>query len=195
VLEAPTSFNTVLWRVVAMTPTGCYEGLYSLLDARPEVRFDRFDRGAPLYDALKGYWHVERIAWFTDGFFAMSQHCDQVLISDLRMGREPAYMFSFIVGKPIAGIVHPVHEPRWSQVQGPVPPKSRRTKWRSRRARPTGRPGGAQRPRQRSNRLPAEPPASPNRRRRGPSRRAASNSRHRRAATRGAGACGRPTSR
>jgi inner membrane protein len=116
VLVAPTSFNTVLWRVVAMTPTGYYEGFYSLLDARPEVRFDRFDRGAPLYDALKGYWHVERIAWFTDGFFAMTQHVDQVLIMDLRMGREPAYMFSFIVGERVAGTVHPVHTPRWSTV-------------------------------------------------------------------------------
>ncbi len=113
---APPSFNTVLWRVVAMIPTDCYEGFCSLLEARPEVRFDRFDRGAPLHDALNGYWHVERVAWFTDGFFAMTQHFDRVLIIDMRMGREPAYMFSFIVGERVAGVVHPVHKPRWSPV-------------------------------------------------------------------------------
>lgn len=116
VLVTPTPFNTVLWRVVAMTPTGYHEGFYSLLDREPTVRFDRFDRGAPLYEALAGQWHVERVAWFAHGFFAMTQHRDQVLISDLRMGREPAYSFSFVVAERVAGALQPASRPSKSRV-------------------------------------------------------------------------------
>ena len=45
-LVTPAPFNTVLWRVVAVTPTDYREGFYSLLDDGRDIRFDVFDRGA-----------------------------------------------------------------------------------------------------------------------------------------------------
>jgi inner membrane protein len=116
VLVTATPFNTVLWRVVAMTPTGYHEGFYSLLDHAPTVRFEHFDRGAPLYEALAGNWHVDRVAWFTQGFFAMSQHREQVMITDLRMGQYPTYAFSFLVGERVADVTRPASLPGWSIV-------------------------------------------------------------------------------
>jgi inner membrane protein len=116
-LVTPTPFNTVLWRVVAMTPTGYHEGFYSLLDREPTVRFDGFDRGAPLYAALAGHAPVDRVARFTGGFFAMTQHRGQVLISDLRMGQEPAYAFSFVVAERVAGRLLPARQPSKSRVR------------------------------------------------------------------------------
>jgi inner membrane protein len=117
VLVTPTPFNSVLWRVVAVTPTEHHEGFYSLFDPEPVVHFDRFDRGAPLYEALAGQWHVDRIAWFTRGFFTMTQYRDQVLISDLRMGQEPAYAFSFKVAERVAGSLVPARRPSKSGVR------------------------------------------------------------------------------
>ena len=99
VLVTPTPFNSVLWRVVAVTPTNHHEGFYSLLDREPRIRFDRFDRGEALYAALAGEWHVKRIASFSRGFFKLSRHGSQVRISDLRMGQEPNYSFSFVVAE------------------------------------------------------------------------------------------------
>jgi inner membrane protein len=99
VLVTPTAFNTVLWRVVAMTPDGYHEGFRSLLDARPGMRFDRFERGAALREALAGHAPVERIARFSHGFWGMRAHGDRVAITDLRMGQEPAYVFSFVVAQ------------------------------------------------------------------------------------------------
>ncbi len=99
VLVTPAPFNTLLWRVVAMTPEHYYEGFTSLLDRDAAIRFDRFDRGRPLREELRGNWFVERIAWFSDGFYKMSQEGARVLISDLRMGQEPAYVFSFVVAE------------------------------------------------------------------------------------------------
>ena len=52
VLVTPTPFNTVLWRVVVMTPGAYHEGFYSLLDKEPAIHFDRFDAGQALAPAI-----------------------------------------------------------------------------------------------------------------------------------------------
>ncbi len=108
VLVTPTPFNTVLWRVVAMTPDGYHEGFRSLLDASPEMRFDRFERGTAWREALAGHAPVERIARFSHGFWAMSAVGDRIAITDLRMGQEPAYIFSFVVGERRDGRLAPL---------------------------------------------------------------------------------------
>lgn len=95
VMATPTPFNTVLWRILVITPDAHLEGFYSLLDDRREVQFDRFDRGADLYEKLRGHWPVDRIAWFSKGYFKMQARDGHVLMSDLRMGQEPFYFFTF----------------------------------------------------------------------------------------------------
>jgi inner membrane protein len=99
VLVTPAPFNTLLWRVVAVTPGEFHEGYYSLLDRGRRIAFDRFPRGAALYEALRGDAGVDRIARFSRGFFKLSQDGSRVLITDLRMGQEPFYTFNFVVGE------------------------------------------------------------------------------------------------
>lgn len=98
-LVTPAPLNTVLWRVVAMTPQGYLEGFHSLLDRERKITFELFPRGEKLYDALRGNWHVDRIAWFSHGFFKMSERDGRAIITDLRMGQEPHYSFNFIVAE------------------------------------------------------------------------------------------------
>ena len=105
VLVTPTPFNTVLWRVVAMTPEGYHEGFYSLLDASPQIRFDPFDRGRDLHAALANHPPVQRIAWFSHGFHKLSRQGERIFISDLRMGQEPTYTFTFEVARQASDIV------------------------------------------------------------------------------------------
>ena len=107
VLATPTAFNTVLWRVVAIEGEHYYEGFYSLLDTDRQVDLDRFPRNLALYERLRDDWHVARVAWFSRGFFAMTGRGDQVLISDLRMGQEPYYTFTFAVAKCLEGRLVP----------------------------------------------------------------------------------------
>ena len=99
VLVTPTAFNTVLWRVVAMTGDSYHEGYYSLHDDAPRIAFDRFDRGSALAAELRGVDGVQRIAAFSKGFYKLQQDGTRVLISDLRMGQEPAYIFTFAVAE------------------------------------------------------------------------------------------------
>lgn len=99
-LVTPTPFNTLLWRVLAMSPDGDYhEGFHSLLDAGPHIRFDRFDGGRALLPAVQGAPAVQRIAWFSKGFFKLAREGSSVTMSDLRMGQEPVYTFTFWVAE------------------------------------------------------------------------------------------------
>jgi len=99
VLVTPTAFNSVLWRVVAISGEHFHEGFYSLLDAAPRIGFDRFERGTALEAELQGIDGVQRISAFSKGFYKLQQNGARVLITDLRMGQEPAYTFSFVVAE------------------------------------------------------------------------------------------------
>jgi inner membrane protein len=98
-MVTPAPFNTVLWRVVAVTPDGYLEGFRSLLDREPGIKFDSYPRGEDLYDVVRGYPSVARVAWFTQGLFKLSERDGKVIMSDLRMGQEPYYSFNFVVGQ------------------------------------------------------------------------------------------------
>lgn len=98
-LVTPTPFNTVLWRVVAVAGDDYHEGFYSLLDDQPKIKFDRFPRGNALAAELQGIDGVQRLVAFTKGFYKLEQQGSRLLISDLRMGQEPNYSFSFAVAE------------------------------------------------------------------------------------------------
>ena len=110
-LVSPTAFNSLLWRVVAVAGDHYHEGFYSLLDAEPQLAFDRFDRGAALAAELQGVDAVQRIAAFSKGFYKLRQDGDRLLVSDLRMGQEPTYLFTFDVARrhgPAVALATPV---------------------------------------------------------------------------------------
>jgi inner membrane protein len=98
-LVQPAAFSTVLWRVVAVTPDELHEGFHSLLDDSQRIRFDAFPRNRALYEQLQGEWAVARMAWFSHGFFKMHERDGVAVITDLRMGQEPGYVFAFAVAE------------------------------------------------------------------------------------------------
>jgi inner membrane protein len=98
VLVTPAPFNSLLWRIVALTPDDRYlEGFRSLLDGDRPPQFTAFDRGARLLPDYAGLWHVQRMVWFTRGFYKLERDDGGVVVTDLRMGQEPAYVFAFHV--------------------------------------------------------------------------------------------------
>ena len=99
VLVTPTAFNTVLWRVVLMRPDGYEEGFHSLLDDGRPIRYTAFPHDRALYEQVRGLDAVARIADFSRGFFRVDERDGVVRITDLRMGQEPAYVFSFAVAR------------------------------------------------------------------------------------------------
>lgn len=99
VLVTPTPFNSLLWRVVAMSGDRFHEGFYSLLDSAPRVAFDSFDSGASLAADARHIDGVQRIAAFSKGYYKLQQDGQRLSVTDLRMGQEPTYTFSFVVAE------------------------------------------------------------------------------------------------
>lgn len=131
VLVTPTPFNSVLWRVLAVDGAHYHEGFYSFFDAAPRVGFDRFDRGTALGAPVDGLDSVRRIAEFSRGFYMFSAQGPELRITDLRMGQEPNYTFSFAVARQHSAPV-PLERP---QQVGSRPDVGRALSWIWRRAR------------------------------------------------------------
>ena len=98
-LVNPTAFNSVLWRMVAMTPEYYYEGFRSLLDAQPQITWRRYPRCESLNQAAADNAGVAAIAKFSHGFYSLGQQDGRLNVMDLRMGQEPYYFFRFDVGQ------------------------------------------------------------------------------------------------
>ncbi|MGE0100008.1 MAG: metal-dependent hydrolase [Hydrogenophaga sp.] len=101
-LVTPAPFNTVLWRLVATTPTQYLEGHYSLLDRTPGIAWSVHDRGAALMERYRNEPSVARMAAFTHGFHSVSESHGHLYVTDLRMGQEPSYTFHFDLGTEAA---------------------------------------------------------------------------------------------
>lgn len=102
-LVTPAPLNTVLWRVVVLRPGGYEEGFYSLLDKERRIQFEAFPSDDTLRQDFAANPHVQRMAAFTYGFFKMQQQTGKAVLTDLRMGQEPNYVFSFALADQPAG--------------------------------------------------------------------------------------------
>ncbi len=99
ILVTPAPFNTVLWRVLIMRSDRYEEGFYSLLDDARPIRFASWRIDPSLFEQARDIAAVRRIAWFSRGFFRLDEKDGSVRITDLRMGQEPFYVFSFEVAR------------------------------------------------------------------------------------------------
>jgi hypothetical protein len=104
VLVTPTAFNTVLWRIVVMHPTYYEEGFYSLADRGRTVRFKAYPLDPDLQRDVQSLPAVQHIQAFSRGFYRVDERQGLVRITDLRMGQEPAYVFSFGVAQRGSGL-------------------------------------------------------------------------------------------
>jgi inner membrane protein len=99
-------FNTLLWRVVAMTPDGFVEGETSLVADDGPVLFRRHVFAPEARSALAAVdasETVERLRWFNHGFMKPQVRDGRLVLSDLRMGAEPDYTFNFAVAERDGG--------------------------------------------------------------------------------------------
>jgi inner membrane protein len=102
-LVTPAPFNTLLWRIVAMHPGGSYdEGFRSLLDGDRPIRWERFN-APPVPESVRTLPAVQTLARFSHGFYKVHALDGQAWVTDLRMGQEPSYSFSFVVAQQQGG--------------------------------------------------------------------------------------------
>ena len=99
VFTVPAPFNTLLWRVVVLTEGGYLEGFDSLLIDEGPIQFQAFDSGRQALDEAAGIPAVRRLRWFSHGFLRAGVEDQQLVMTDLRMGQEPRYVFRFVVAR------------------------------------------------------------------------------------------------
>lgn len=100
--STPLPFNTLLWRVVVMTPDGYWIGDRSLIADRGPMQFDFYASDNRALEHMDVTPQLQRLLWFTHGFVGVrSQQRDdgelQLILSDLRMGLEPDYAFRYAI--------------------------------------------------------------------------------------------------
>jgi len=99
IFTTPSPFNSLLWRAVINDDAGYYEAYYSVLDEAGGIRFQHYPSDEKLLKGIEDYWPVQRLKWFSRGFYSVSLQAADIVISDLRMGVEPNYVFRFKVGE------------------------------------------------------------------------------------------------
>ena len=97
VFLTPTPLNSLLWRVVVMTDDGYLEGLDSLMIDEGKLRFTAYPSAVDAMEDASDVWAVERLRWFAQDFVQARIDDDKLVISDLRMGQQPTYVFSHAV--------------------------------------------------------------------------------------------------
>ena len=125
VLVTPTAFNSLLWRIVATTPTHYHEGFYSLLDGGSEPLWEQHERNAALLQAYAGTPAFERLNRFAKGLVTLRAVDGRAHLSDLRMGQTPTFSFTFDIG-PAQG---PDAGPQAALARGGRPELERALPW------------------------------------------------------------------
>ncbi|MEO8367422.1 MAG: metal-dependent hydrolase [Pseudoxanthomonas sp.] len=95
--SVPMPMNTLLWRVVAMTPGGYVIGDRSLVADHGPMKFQGYSSNVQALAEARDIPAVRELAWFNHGFMHARIVDDELVLSDLRMGLEPDYNFSFVV--------------------------------------------------------------------------------------------------
>ena len=114
-LVQTTPFNSFLWRVLIIREEDYKIGYISVFDEGKDIEFKSYDSALHLIDPIKNSYAVNRLNWFTKGFYNIKQVDDNIIMTDLRMGLEPDnYIFGFIVGKNENGTTTAIKNKRYS---------------------------------------------------------------------------------
>jgi inner membrane protein len=134
-ISTPAPFNTLLWRFVGMDGDRYFETYFSILDGDAPLAVDHYPRNLDLLVGLEEHPPVVKLRWFTRGWYAASRVRDDIVMTDLRMGSEPNYVFSFTVARAADPGAVPVPDVQrefevdwrqlrwvWNRIWAPTPP-------------------------------------------------------------------------
>lgn len=92
-------FNTVVWKVIALEEDR-YHNLYlSFLDGDSPPRIYTHPRNPDLVACLGETPAYRKLDWFSRGYNRADLKEDKIVVSDLRMGLTPGYVFQFAIAE------------------------------------------------------------------------------------------------
>jgi len=108
----PTPLNTLLWRVVARIEGGHLEGLDSVIADDGPIEFVFHPSDDAALAQADNVPAAQRLQWFAGGFVSASMDGDTLILSDLRMGQHPNYVFRHAVAQRGNPHWHPIEPQR-----------------------------------------------------------------------------------
>ncbi|MCB0589211.1 MAG: metal-dependent hydrolase [Phaeodactylibacter sp.] len=105
-MTSPTIFNNVLWQGVAEGDTAYYQGMYSILDSKPEVlNFTAIPKNHYLIRGHEEDRSIRILRWFSNDYYSILRRPDgQLQFNDLRFGsigqsfdRPEDFVFHFLL--------------------------------------------------------------------------------------------------
>jgi inner membrane protein len=108
-MTLPMPLNTMLWKNISTVDGGYWLSIRSVFDgpdAKPQFRF--FKSESEQLTPLLGNESVEKLRYFTKGFYQVKQQDQGVWFSDLRMGGFGNFVFNFKVGEIVNDSVQSV---------------------------------------------------------------------------------------
>lgn len=95
----PERFNTLNWRGIVMDKSVFYETRASVLHPYKPLNFNAYPHNKQWLPNLGNNAAAQRLAWFTNGFYKITDRQNMIIISDLRMGSEGFSIFEFAVAE------------------------------------------------------------------------------------------------
>ncbi len=98
-MTAPTALNSFLWMTVAAEGDGYWVGIYSIFDGDKPIELQRTERQSHLLDDLESNGALQRLAWFSNGYYQVRMEHGAIYWGDLRFGRSDNFLKE--TGQPI----------------------------------------------------------------------------------------------
>ena len=111
-IASPAPFNTLLWRVVGIENDRYFETYFSLFDGDAPLFVSLYPRNLSLVAGIEEHPPVVKLKRFTRGYYAVSRQDGYVVMTDLRMGSEPDYVFRFKVARLTGPHATPIKDER-----------------------------------------------------------------------------------
>jgi inner membrane protein len=112
-MTVPGPFNSLLWRALVETEHGFYQGTYSLFDTSENlIRFTFLPRNAHKIEDIKNSSAIQRLLWFSKGYYHINERDGELYFNDLRfgsynswMGDHSSFIFAFRIDETLTGDV------------------------------------------------------------------------------------------
>lgn len=106
-MSIPGPFSSILWRGLIETEDGFYQTYYSIFDSRNDMLdFHFIPHSRHLLEPISESMAVQRLEWFSKGFYTVLPGDDAYILNDLRfgsfrgwVGEHDVYVFSFLIYK------------------------------------------------------------------------------------------------
>lgn len=110
-MSSPSVLQNVLWYAVAEVEDGYYIGYHSFFDKDKEIEFDFYPRNEALLAEFEGSHALDRLKWFSNGYYVVEKKGNQVVFNDFKFGKMGyenqnfGYIFSFPLSRDSEGNV------------------------------------------------------------------------------------------